>query len=192
MIQRNQTKPRPSFYWIILKSIICNCPKFVILIRTGFQSKHIFDTQEGKDESVQKVKNWVWWCSFHARDSGPAQYVKPHKLKDSNTEPWWTSEKSTKSGLQASCGLLSATVCSLLAFQWFFGWWNVGYTGRKMTRSWKKNNGRGVFTGQAGDFLIITGVAFLAMVWFWESLQGVTYTEMWARRVRHQGACCWV
>lgn len=29
-----------------------------------------------------------------------------------------------------------------------------------MTRSWKKNNGRGVFTGQAGDFLIITGVAF--------------------------------
>lgn len=35
-----------------------------------------------------------------------------------------------------------------------------------MTRSWKKNNGRGVFTGQAGDFLIISGVAFLAMVWF--------------------------
>lgn len=35
-----------------------------------------------------------------------------------------------------------------------------------MTRSWKKNNGRGVFTGQAGDFLINTGVAFLAMVWF--------------------------
>lgn len=42
-----------------------------------------------------------------------------YKLMDSNTEPWWTSEKSTKSGLQASCGLLSATVCSELAFQWF-------------------------------------------------------------------------
>lgn len=59
-IQRNQTKQRPSFYWSVLKSIICNCPKFVILIRTGSQSKPIFYTPEGKDESVQKVKNRVW------------------------------------------------------------------------------------------------------------------------------------
>lgn len=61
-----------------------------------------------------------------------------------------------------------------------------------MARSWKKNNGRGVFTGQGGDFQIFF-VSFL--LWFGFEIylcNGVTYTKMWARRVRHQGACCWV